>query len=118
MPKRVMSWVLIGWSLLFLIWIIAAVATRPSPNCLRGDTLCQNASDAGTAIGVGVVIMIWFIGFVVLSIIWLLTRPSGRPCPACGTNVKPGKTQCPKCNHDFAAAVATAPSSEPLPPAP
>lgn len=118
MPKRIMSWVLIAWSAIFLIWIIAGVASRPSTNCVAGDTLCHNASNAGTAIGVGLIIVFWFIGFVALSIIWLLTRPSGRSCPACGTNVKPGKTQCPKCNHDFVAAVAPVPSPGPPPPAP
>ena len=103
MPKRVMSWVLIVWCAIFAVWIGVAVADRPSKECVAGDSLCRDASDVGTSIGVGLVVGLFFIGFVILSLIWLMTRPKRRLCPACGTDAKRGETTCLKCGHDFAA---------------
>lgn len=112
MPKRVMSWVLIIWNAIFLIWIIAGVADRPSQDCPSGDTLCQDASDVGTGIGVGLILVLWFMGFVALSLVWFMTRPKGRLCPACGTTARKGETACRKCGHDFAGGEQTAPGKE------
>jgi len=109
-----MSWVLIIWTALFAVWIGVAIADRPSVDCARGDQLCQDASDAGTAIGVGLVFGLWAMGFVVLSLIWLMTRPKRRLCPACGTEARKGEVACRHCGHDFAAAAA-AKSADPSP---
>ncbi len=99
---RKMTWVLIIWTLIFTIWVIGGVN---STHCDRyASDLNQNACQAGTGIGVGIVIFLWFLGFVVLSLIWFMTRPKGRECPACGERVKKGRTVCPGCGHDFAAA--------------
>ncbi len=107
MPKRVMSWVLIVWTAIFVVWIGAALADRPSKGCAPGDQVCQDASDVGTSIGVGLVVTLFFVGFVILSLIWFMTRPKGRVCPSCGTDAKKGVTQCRKCDFDFAAAART-----------
>jgi hypothetical protein len=88
----------------FAIWIGVGVADRPSEDCPPGDTLCQDASDVGTSIGVGIVLVLFFIGFVVLSLIWFMTRPKGRMCPACGTTARKGELACRRCGHDFAHA--------------
>lgn len=104
MPKRVMSWVLIAWCAIFAVWIGVAIADRPSEECAAGDSLCQDASDVGTSIGVGLVFGLFFIGFVILSLIWLMTRPKRRLCPACGTDTRRGDTACRQCQFDFAAA--------------
>ena len=66
---RKMTWVIWIWNVIFLIWIIGGIADRPSQNCVKGDTLCQNASDAGTGIGVALIVILWFLGFIVLSLI-------------------------------------------------
>lgn len=105
MPKRKMSWVLIGWTVIFAIWIGTALGDRPSEDCPPGDTLCQDASDVGTGIGVGIVFFLFFLGFVVLSLIWFMTKPKLRICPACGTGVKRGEIACRQCGHDFARAL-------------
>ena len=105
---RKMTWVLNIWNVIFLIWIIAGVSDRASESCPAGDDLCIDASDAGTAIGVGLIIFLWFIGFVVLALVWFMTRRRGRLCPVCGEDVKRGATVCKSCGHDFAAAHATA----------
>ncbi|WP_217924919.1 hypothetical protein [Miltoncostaea oceani] len=114
-PRRVSSWLIVIWSALFAIWIIAGISSRPSTDCPPGDQLCVDASDTGTAIGVGLIIVLWFIGFVVLSLIWLMTRSKGRLCPACGTEAKKGVTRCSNCSFDFAAAAHGQPGLAPPP---
>lgn len=106
MPRphwRKMTWVLIIWCVLILVWAIAGGASN---NCSEETTkLNQNACEAGTGIGVALILLIGFFGFVFLGLIWLMTRPRGRTCPVCGEIVKKGLTTCPKCRHDFASAV-------------
>lgn len=107
MPRprwRKMTWVLIVWSVLILIWAIAGGAGN---DCGSETTqLNQEACEAGTGIGVAFILFLGFIGFVFFSLIWFMTRPKGRVCPACGERVKKGLTACPACGHDFAAAAA------------
>src|SRR4051794_32098355 len=91
---RKMTWVLNVWNVIFLIWIIAAIAARPSQDCAPGDQLCINASDAGTGIGIGLLFVLWFLGFVILALVWVMTRRHGRLCPVCGSDVKKGRTTC------------------------
>jgi hypothetical protein len=98
---RKMTWVLNAWNLIFLIWTIAGISSRASKSCAPSDSLCINASDAGTGIGVALIIVLWFIGFLVISIIWFMTKRSGRVCPHCGDDVKKGRTSCKKCGYDF-----------------
>jgi len=100
---RKMTWVLNVWNVIFLIWVIAGVASRASKNCPPGANhqLCVNASDAGTGIGVALIMVLWFIGFVVLALVWLMTRRRGRICPHCGEDVKKGRTTCKACGYDF-----------------
>jgi hypothetical protein len=104
---RKMTWLFLVVNALFVLWITAGVSDRASEDCPPGDELCINASDAGTAVGVGLVVFLWFLVFMVLSVIWFMTRPRGRTCPACGEDVKKGRTTCQTCGHDFAAAAAT-----------
>ena len=102
---RKMTWVLIIFSALMLAWIIAGAN---STHCgSKANEAARSGCEAGTGIGVGIIIFLWFLGFVVLSLIWFMTRPRGRDCPACGEKVKRGQTRCPHCGHDFAAAVTT-----------
>jgi hypothetical protein len=107
---RKMTWVLNVWNAIFLIWIVGGIASRPSKNCatdpdvingLISKHVCEAASDAGTGIGVGLIIFLWFLGFMVISVIWFMTRPKGRMCPHCGEDVKKGLTACKKCGYDY-----------------
>jgi hypothetical protein len=113
---RKMTWLFNIVNLVFLIWIIGGAST--SSGCANNadvkagiisKDLCESAANAGKGIGVGLIILLWFLVFVVLSIIWFMTRPKNRACPVCGHDVKKGITACGKCGHDFARA-ATAPS--------
>jgi hypothetical protein len=108
-----MTWVVIGWCVLILAWAIAGGASSNStayceahPSAYLSLKACEEASNAGTGIGVAIILLIGFFGFVFFSFIWLMTRPKRRACPACGEDVKKGRTTCPSCGHDFAAAAA------------
>jgi hypothetical protein len=94
------------------LWIIAGIANSdPSNNCAhetyRGA--CEAGSTAGAGIAIVALWFIWLFGFIALSLIWFMTRPKGRTCPACGEKVKKGRTICPDCQYDFAAAVGHEP---------
>jgi len=110
---RKMTWVVILWSTLILVWAIAggsSAATHTKAECAH-ETLvsvkaCEEAANVGTGLGVAVILAIGFVGFVFFSLIWFMTRPKGRECPVCGENVKRGRTACSDCGHDFAAALA------------
>jgi hypothetical protein len=77
-----MTWVLVAWTALITVWVIAGVTTRTSKDCTASGVLsqkdCVNASDAGTAIGVGLVVFLGFMGFVVLGMVWYMTRPKSN----------------------------------------
>jgi hypothetical protein len=98
---RKMTWVLNVWNLLFLVWLIAGISNRASKDCAPGDNLCTSASDVGTGVGVALILVLWFLGFIVLSFVWLMTRRRGRVCPHCGDDVKKGRTACKNCGYDF-----------------
>jgi H+/Cl- antiporter ClcA len=113
---RKMTWVLIGWCTIILIWAIAGGASNNSqsyceshPSQYLSQHACEQARNVGTGLGVALILVIGFVGFVFFSIIWLMTKPRRRQCPACGEDVKKGRTTCPNCGHDFAAAVAAQP---------
>ena len=81
---RKMTWVLVIWSVIFAIWIIAGIAGADNhEHCAReahaylSQKSCEDVRNAGTGIGVAVVFFLWFLGFVVLSFVWLMTRPKG-----------------------------------------
>jgi hypothetical protein len=113
---RKMTWVILTWSALMLAWIIGAAGSSDASSYCREHRSqylsirdCEAVHNAGTGIGVGLLVGLWFLGFVVLTLIWLMTRPKGRDCPVCGETVKRGRTVCPACGHDFAAAAGEVP---------
>jgi hypothetical protein len=98
------TWALIIWSSGILIWLIVGLSSR---GCQEEDgDIKQTWCEIGTGVGVGVILVIGFMGFVVLSLIWLMTRRKLRTCPICGNDVKKGVTVCASCGHDFASADA------------
>jgi hypothetical protein len=71
---------------LFVIWIITGVgAANDDPSCegLTGDALelCRDAGDVGTAIGVGLIIVLWAAVDVILGITYGVYRLSQRRQP-------------------------------------
>jgi predicted small integral membrane protein len=73
---RKMTWVLIIWSALMLAWIInAGVGADCSEQVGQYQQAKQSGCEAGTGIGIGLLITLWFMGFVVLGMVWFMTRP-------------------------------------------
>jgi hypothetical protein len=100
-----MTWVLIVWSVLILVWAIGAGSSAGSHCASEATKAGREGCEAGTGLGVLFVLLIGFFGFAFFSLIWFMTRRKGRVCPACGENVKKGRTDCAGCGHDFAAAL-------------
>jgi hypothetical protein len=101
---RKATWALILWSLAILLWLTLGLLSRDCQE--EGGDIEEAVCQVGTGVGIGVIVMIGFMGFVVLSLIWLMSRPRLRVCPTCGNEVKRGVTVCQSCGHDFAAADA------------
>ena len=76
---RKMTWLIHVTNALFLFWLIGAIVSRPSQDCVADGVLskqdCIAASDAGTAIGVGLIVFLWFLVFMVEAVVWFMTRP-------------------------------------------
>jgi hypothetical protein len=95
-----------------LIWVVAGAASAHGTptDCGTLDVkTCNEASDAGTAIGVGILIALWAFGDLILGVLWLITnRGKSRDCPVCGRGVKKGAVVCKSCGYDFRAPMAQA----------
>jgi hypothetical protein len=104
---RKMTWVLLLWCAAIIAW---AVAGGAQANCTG---TYASACQAGTGIGIAIILLIGFVGFVFFSLIWFMSRPKGRVCPACGETAKRGVTVCRSCHFDFAAAAKGAPAPAP-----
>ena len=81
---RKMTWAIIAWCTLILIWAVAGGASSAN-NCSHQNgnlylsaRSAQNACDAGTGIGVALILVVGFCGFVVLALIWIMSRPTQR----------------------------------------
>ena len=72
---RKMTWVLIVWCALILIWAIAGGGSAAEDCENEATQSLQEACEAGTGIGILLILFIGFIGFVFLSLIWFMSRP-------------------------------------------
>lgn len=72
---RKMTWVLIIWSALILIWAIAGGGAAADECAKQITQLEREACETGAGIGILLVLLIGFFGFVFFSIIWFMTRP-------------------------------------------
>ena len=101
---RVMTWVILAFNVLMLVWLISALAAT-SGNCEGevGDALdaCETGTAIGAGIGIFLLVAFWAFVDVILGVIWLVTRGSQRSCPVCGNSVKKGQFQCRSCGYDF-----------------
>jgi len=74
---RPFTWFILLVNLAFLAWVIAGAASGSgnATNCgSLSQHTCNEVSHAGTAIGVGLIIVFWAIVDVILGILWLVTR--------------------------------------------
>ena len=82
--RRVYLWLFLAVQLLFLIWVItgASTASGTPEDCrsLTGDDLkpCEDASEVGTTIGVGLIIGLWAAVDVILGFTYVVYRLASR----------------------------------------
>jgi hypothetical protein len=72
---RKMTWVLIVWCAIILVWAIAGGGAAADDCADKVNQLNQDACEAGTGIGIAIILLIGFFGFAFFSIIWFMTRP-------------------------------------------
>jgi hypothetical protein len=96
-------------------WVVGLIGKCAPGMIYLANLACENERAVRAIVGVGMIIVFWFLEGVILSILWLVRGQKGR-CPACGTRVKERATICPKCGRVLRAA-ASGPSP-PIPPAP
>lgn len=72
---RKMTYVIWAWCIAILAWAIAGATSTPKQHCGIYQHACTEGAQAGTAIGVAIIMLIGFFGFVFFSIIWFMTRP-------------------------------------------
>jgi hypothetical protein len=104
-----MTWVVLAFNVLMLIWLIAGISTVGNNDCASQTyaDACQTGADVGASIGIGIILFVWALGDVILGVVWMVTRKTpeaGRTCPVCGSGLTVGLTVCPSCGHDFRAA--------------
>ncbi|MFF4537906.1 hypothetical protein [Streptomyces aureus] len=81
---RVFFWFFLAVQILFLVWVIAGVAsgngTDESCSGLTGDSLkaCQDAGDVGTTIGVGLIVAFWVATDFILALTYAIYRFATR----------------------------------------
>jgi hypothetical protein len=96
---RKATWALVIWCVLILLWAIAGGASNDCAN--QATELDKNACQAGTGIGVALILLIGFFGFIFFSLIWIMSRPRKRACPRCGEDIKKRVMTCQHCGFDF-----------------
>lgn len=109
MPRKA-TWLVILWNGLIGLWVISGInAIKDQCEGLVGNALqtCQIGQNVGGGIGLFLIGLIWFVGFLVTGLIWLMSRPKRRLCPVCGRSVKEGEMVCRRCGHDFRMAQPT-----------
>ncbi len=77
-PKRsfmgkLFKWTFVLWNLLMLAWLVGGLAS--ASNVEATGAAEEAGRDAGIALGVGVILVIWTLGSVLLGLFVLLTRP-------------------------------------------
>jgi predicted small integral membrane protein len=74
MPKwRKATWGLVIWSGLCVLWLVTGLNNVSQMQ--TGNEYEAAGAAIGTGIGVTLIFMVWFFGFVVGSLVWLMSRP-------------------------------------------
>ncbi|MET8979070.1 hypothetical protein ABZX85_25985 [Streptomyces sp. NPDC004539] len=77
---RVLTWVILAFNALMLIWLVSVISTAPRDGAKCGASeSCQTVNEVSTTIASGLVLFAWAAGAVILGVVWLVTnRASGR----------------------------------------
>lgn len=78
MLHRIATWAILVWTVLMAVGIVAA-ALNIGRDCvgLAGSELSACQADAWIRGGIGLtlLLLLWFVGFVPLAIVWFVSRP-------------------------------------------
>ncbi|MGW6273388.1 MULTISPECIES: hypothetical protein [unclassified Streptomyces] len=80
--SRWFMWAFLAVQLLFLVWVIMGISsgTGSPDDCGTLDAqTCNDAESAGTALGVGLVIVLWALVDIILGITYAVIRIARRP---------------------------------------
>jgi len=75
--RRIFMWVFLAIQVIFLIWIITGAMSgsgTPDDCGVLDKETCNDAETAGTAIGVGIVILLWALTDIILGITYGIYR--------------------------------------------
>lgn len=77
--KRVFMWFFLVVQAIFILWIIAGANSASGTNCgSLSQADCDAAAGVGTAIGVGLILMLWAIVDIILVAIWAVVKLARR----------------------------------------
>ncbi|MGW0939124.1 hypothetical protein [Streptomyces sp. NPDC002666] len=77
--KRVFMWTFLAIQVVFLLWVILGATSGGASDCGNLSAAdCNDASNAGTAIGVGLIIGLWAIVDVILGATYAVIRLARR----------------------------------------
>jgi len=87
--RRVFLWIFLAIQALFVVWIVAAIASsahgipaychQADHSAFIGVKGCTSASEAGATIGVALVIVFWMVVDVILGVSYGVYRLATRP---------------------------------------
>jgi hypothetical protein len=82
--RRVFLWVFLAVQVVFVVWVIGGIASGHGAAAGCHDQYltrqqCASASEAGTAIGVGLVIVFWAAADVILGVGYGVYKIARRP---------------------------------------
>lgn len=67
------KWTFILWNVLMIWWVVSGA--NAASHVATHSRAEEAGRAAGTAIGVGLILVVWMVGSVILGILVLLTRP-------------------------------------------
>ncbi len=109
MPRKA-TWLVILWNGFIALWVVSGINNiKDRCDGLTGSDLqsCEIGLNVGGGIGLFLIGLVWFVGFLITGLMWLMSRPKRRLCPVCGRSVKDGEVICKRCGHDFRATQPT-----------
>jgi uncharacterized membrane protein YhaH (DUF805 family) len=76
--RRVFLWFFLAIQIIFIVWLISAgVSTDHSVTHCVGQ-YCKGATEAGSAIGIGLIVVFWVIVDFLVTIPWVVYRLATR----------------------------------------
>lgn len=79
--RRIFLWVFLAVQILFIVWIIAGIASNGghATNCgTLSQTDCDNAKNVGKGLGVAIIVVFWIVVDFLLAVVYGVYRLARR----------------------------------------